>query len=608
MYKWRIIHQMDNSYKLTNETIRNNKINNQSYIIEGLAKIIIGPNCDMRLSLQQVEEIGEVQTTGDLTYHEKYPIKFCINNGKLLSFEYLWEDEISSVRIKKALLLQLQMSSQTYGQQFYTVEIDHLGSCQTEYIPKTINSHSVTMIKKRNSMFCNDGYQPFFITDNSKLNDQHFIINNRPLYLQSDLICELTHKLNGPIINVNCQETSITQQQWFPLFSINTLTLNVNMQINLTEETEYNGEFIKFDGISETDFEVPDKNHTLLVNNLLIENNITNHNYINLIMNTPEKFSYFIEQLKCLTYEQWKIVYNSWEESIQTREIRNFLENVMLEVQTESSIIFIINHFIVNAKNEYKQLKWINYLSIVKKPTIEFMKEIKSLLTDDLYNHTVYYVSSNIKRFCENHPSCMKSQIIKEMADIIENAVDLEDNTKSLKTLQTIANIGKILSSQKIISLFQKILIDYKMEYNDDLRLNFGQIIDHFRCEQNVDNILWNVFLNTTESNELRITIFNSYIKCLTDGKMKKIMKILNKSLDIQIRSYMICKLVSLFKTHDPSKKHLQLIVYKYENEIIQLNKDNGFLFIIRNSGYYEWIQKTKYVPSRRQYSILIVV
>ncbi|VDP58677.1 unnamed protein product [Schistosoma curassoni] len=70
-------------------------------------------------------------------------------------------------------------------------------------------------------------------------------INNRPLYLQSDLICELTHKLNGPIINVNCQETSITQQQWFPLFSINTLTLNVNMQINLTEETEYNGEFIK---------------------------------------------------------------------------------------------------------------------------------------------------------------------------------------------------------------------------------------------------------------------------------------------------------------------------------------------------------------------------
>ncbi|CAH8675927.1 unnamed protein product [Schistosoma haematobium] len=534
MYKWRIIHQMDNSYKLINETIRNNKINNQSYVIEGLAKIITGPNCDMRLSLQQVEEIGEVQTTGDLTYHEKYPIKFCLNNGKLLSFEYLWEDEISSVRIKKALLLQLQMSSQTYGQQFYTVEIDHLGSCQTEYIPKTINSHSVTMIKKRNSMFCDDGYQPFFITDNSKLNDQHFIINNRPLYLQSDLICELTHKLNGPIINVNCQETSITQQQWFPLFSINTLTLNVNMQINFTEETEYNGEFIKFDGISETDFEVPDKNHTLLVNNLLIENNITNHNYINMIMNTPEKFSYFIEQLKCLTYEQWKIVYNSWEESIQTREIRNFLENVMLEVQTESSIIFIINHFIVNAKNEYKQLKWINYLSIVKKPTIEFMKEIKSLLTDDLYNHTVYYVSSSIKRFCENHPSCMKSQIIKEMVDIIENAVDLEDNIKSLKTLQTIANIGKILSSQKIISLFQKILIDYKMEYNDDLRLYFGQIIDHFRCEQNVDNILWNVFLNTTESNELRITIFNSYIKCLTDEKMKKIMKILNKSLDIQ--------------------------------------------------------------------------
>ncbi|CAI2736137.1 unnamed protein product [Schistosoma spindalis] len=595
MYKWKVIHQLYNSYKLTNETIRNNKINNQSYIIEGLAKIVIGPNCDMRLSLQQVEEPGEIQTTGNLTYHEKYPIKFCLINGKLISFEYLWEDEISSVRIKKALLLQLQMSSQTYGQQFYTVEIDHLGSCQTEYIPKTINSYSVTMIKKRNSMFCNDEYQPFILTNNSKLNDQQFIINNRPLYLQSDLICELTHKLNGPIINVNCQETSITQQQWFPLFSINILTFNVNMQINLTEETEYNGKFIKFDGISEMHIEVPDKNQTSLVNNLIIENNITNYSYINMIMNSPKKFNYFIEQLKYLTYEQWKIVYNTWEQSIQTIEIRNFLENIMLEVQTESSIIFIINHFIINAKNEYKQLEWINHLSIMKKPTIELMKEIKSLLTDHLYNYTVYYVSLSIKHFCENHPSCMESQIIKEMVDIIENAIDLQDNKKLLKTLEIIANVGEVLSSQKIISIIQKILIDYKMEYNDNLRLYFGQIIEHFQCEQNIDNILWNVFSNTTESNELRITIFNSYIKCLTDEKMKKIMKVLNKSLNIQIRSYIICKLISLLKTYDPSKKQLQLKVYKYENEIIQLNKDYGFLFRIRNSGYYEWIQKTKY-------------
>ncbi|XP_018655055.1 hypothetical protein Smp_157060 [Schistosoma mansoni] len=147
------------------------------------------------LTLHHVEEPGEIQTTGNLSYHEKYPIKFCLSNGRLLSFEYSSQDEISSVRIKKALLFQLQMSSQTYGQQFYTVEI-----------------------------------------------------NNRPLYLQSDLICELTHKLNGPMTNVNCQETSITQQQWFPSFSINTLTLNVNMQINLTRETEYNDEFIECEG------------------------------------------------------------------------------------------------------------------------------------------------------------------------------------------------------------------------------------------------------------------------------------------------------------------------------------------------------------------------
>ncbi|CAH8575920.1 unnamed protein product [Schistosoma turkestanicum] len=582
--------------------MKSDKTSNQSFSIEGLAKIITGQRCDMRLTLYQVEQSETILPTKYLSSLEKYPIKFCLNNGKLQSFEYSWKDEISSVRIKRALLIQLQMSSQTYGLQFYTNEIDHLGSCQTQYIPKTINSQSVTMIKKRNSMFCKNEYEASSIIDNLASSDQKFTVNTRYLYLQSDLICELTYTPNGPMKNVNCEETSVTQQQWFPLFFIKTLTFKVNMHINLTEETVYGDEITKFNEISEVDSELPDENEN---QTLVIEKIITNQSYISMVLNSPEKFNDFIQNLKYLTYEQWKIVYDSWELNNQTDGMMKFYENVILEVQTEASLRFIINHFIVNAKNQSNQLKWINCLNVIKKPTIKLMKEIKNLLTSQLYNYTVYFVSLCIKQFCENNASCMEYQIINELVEIIENTVDLQDSIKSLRTLETIANIGPVLSSQKVISIIGKMLIDHKIQSDDNIRLYTAKIAGQLKCDQDLDKLLWSIFSTNTESNELRITIFHSYIQCLTEDKLKKILKVLNKSLDNQIRSYVIYKLVSLLKTQDPSKKHLQLKVRKYEYEIIQLSKDNGLLFAIRNSGYHEWIQKTKYGNFLTELSII---
>ncbi|KAH8868871.1 hypothetical protein KSF78_0004151 [Schistosoma japonicum] len=132
-YKWKIIQEMSNSYSVIDENIKNNKINNQYYIIEGLANIIIGENCDMRLSLHQVEESEQIQINANFSHHLNYPIKFCLQNGKLLSFEYLWNDEIFFINLKKALLIQLQMSTQVYKEQFYTIEKE-MDTCVVNWI------------------------------------------------------------------------------------------------------------------------------------------------------------------------------------------------------------------------------------------------------------------------------------------------------------------------------------------------------------------------------------------------------------------------------------------------------------------------------------------
>ncbi|KAH8868870.1 hypothetical protein KSF78_0004150 [Schistosoma japonicum] len=56
-----------------------------------------------------------------------------------------------------------------------SLETDHLGSCPTEYIPKIVNTHSVTMIKKRNSTNCKHDYQTI---SNLPLNKQQSTVAN----------------------------------------------------------------------------------------------------------------------------------------------------------------------------------------------------------------------------------------------------------------------------------------------------------------------------------------------------------------------------------------------------------------------------------------------
>ncbi|TNN18629.1 Lipid transport N terminal, partial [Schistosoma japonicum] len=354
---------------------------------------------------------------------------------------------------------------------------------------------------------------------------------------------------------------------------------------------------MSINGISKMNFELPDKNelYTPTIDNLFKENNIENLTFINHVMNSPDKFDYFIEQFQCLTYKQLINVYNLWEQFNKTNEVMNFFENVITEVQTESSMTFIINHFIMNSTNLSEQLKWINSLGLLKKPNIEFMKEIKKLLTNQLYNYTVRYVSMSIRYFCENNPSCMEYATIKEMIVIIETSIDSQDNMKLFRLLQAIDNLGHFLPSENVTSVVQKILNDHHLLSNDNLRLYTGLILSHFQCEPKIDELVWNVLSNINESYQLRIIMFNSYSQCLTDEKMKKILVILSESLDKQIRSYILSRLVSLLKTQDPSKILSYLTLQKYESEIIQLNKNIGLFSRIRNSGYYEWLQRTSY-------------
>ncbi|CAH8871189.1 unnamed protein product [Trichobilharzia szidati] len=549
----------------------------------------------MRLTIDSVEESGNAQSTERLFQYQKHSVKFCLENGRLVFAEFSPEEDISSVSLKKSILFQLQMSGETYGLPFRTIEIDHLGTCQTEYIPKNITSQSVTFVKKRNSITCRDDVQIYPLASNLLTSEQKLTVNDRSLYLDSDLTCELTYQPKGHLNIVHCHEVSVIKP-WIEAFYTKPVAFSVYLVIDLIDVNIYKEALPVFHGVSSKYFEFPEeKNRTVDTDHSYLEEIIKNQSFINMVLNSPEKFSDFFEQLQHLTYEQLVEVYSAWNQFGQPNKYLEFLKNIIAELRTDASMKFIIKHLIMNKMDKCEQLEWIRLLGVVQAPSYQLIKEMKNLLDSALYEDTVHVVSLNIRKFCESNPSCMEFDVIRNMIAVIEDSVKSKDIDKSLISLEAISNIGLFLPSKKAISVVRNILVNRHDADNYNLRIYTGQIISQFECDESLNTLLWSIILNENETSELRIIVFNAYFQCLDHLKMRNILSYLSRSLHNQVRSYIVSKIFSLLRTKDTNKQHLQSIVYKFQEEIRRFNEEIGIPFTMKNSFYYEFLQKTKF-------------
>ncbi|CAH8665015.1 unnamed protein product [Heterobilharzia americana] len=427
------------------------------------------------------------------------------------------------------------------------------------------------MVKKRNSETCKDNIPTFNSPGNSVEAKQHFLVGGRSVYLNTELTCELTYQPQKSLDSVHCREISATQT-WLEAFSIKPITFSVHTQLTLIEMSENRDVLPLFESISKKDFEILEDNEGNQVqepNHFSMEETIKNQSFLMMVVNSPDRLNNFIKQLQRLTYEELVETYSAWEQLDQSTDIIEFLQSIIAEIQTESSIRFVIK-YLIKSKSLSEQLKWISSLGVVQNPTYQLINEMKDLLTNSLYNDTVYFVSLHMRRFCERNPSCIKYGVIKNMIDVIENSLNSSDLTKSLRSLEALSNIGPFLPTAKVISIIRKKLSDHENRLDYNFRILTAQIVYHFKCDENIDILLWTIISNASQSNELRIAVFNSYIRCLDDVKMENILLLLSRSLHNQIRSYII-------------------------KRIRRFDEDKGLLLGIQNSIYYESLQKTKY-------------
>ncbi|CAH8665026.1 unnamed protein product [Heterobilharzia americana] len=66
-------------------------------MIKGFAKIVSGPECDMRLKMYSVEEFSPTEGSSE---YEKHSVKFCLENGRLKSIEYSQDEKNHSINLK----------------------------------------------------------------------------------------------------------------------------------------------------------------------------------------------------------------------------------------------------------------------------------------------------------------------------------------------------------------------------------------------------------------------------------------------------------------------------------------------------------------------------
>ncbi|KAA3674324.1 uncharacterized protein DEA37_0009471, partial [Paragonimus westermani] len=154
----------------------------------------------------------------NMSSHFEKPIELCYNNSRVTQIRMHNLDSTWSVNLKRALISQMQISTESSELLFYTTESDVSGECLTEYIPVKSESGIITLVKRKYTAGCSnkiriDSVLPAYEfqppTHSSKLP-----------FLDGTSSCEVQIASNKTILQSDCDETlyirstTLQPEQW----------------------------------------------------------------------------------------------------------------------------------------------------------------------------------------------------------------------------------------------------------------------------------------------------------------------------------------------------------------------------------------------------------
>jgi hypothetical protein len=543
--------------------------------VKATASISVLSKCEMSLSLSGVTTASSVPDKSELKIVEDWnwksaletnDLRFSFQDGRVEDVCPSGREETRSLNFKRGVLSAFQNSMNQHERDESMKEIDVAGVCPTEYSVTQKGWKSQQFTKTKDLLGCSDRHD-YRTSLQSTLFHSPDTIQSLPL-LKGSHRCVHTVSKEGFVQSTLCTEALV-----FRPFS----RQEAGAKTDLTQKLTY----------SSTTASVPKRTEPLSGRTTLLfeheqkigsndqtlwsaREKLTELCRITIHDITPEVpglFADLVYLMKGLESKELldladRVQRGNCEDN--KSKAQKFYQDALPMVGTTASVEVMTGMLLSQEVTGTQADVWITSFHFVQKPTVNMLSPLKNLLLSESHRlSSLLPVTSLVKNFCRDQPSCLTLPQIGEIVNVLNDILGMdcqsEEQNLILTTLRAVGNLG---FSDALVSTLEKCVKTPDNPINT--KVIAVQAYRGLSCSVNRKTLM-DTFLNTDEDSELRIAAYLGVMQCWDATVLSQVKTALGKEEVNQVGSFVWTHLSNLMETSSLHKQALKDILYDEE-------------------------------------------
>ncbi|CAL1271066.1 unnamed protein product [Larinioides sclopetarius] len=546
-FVWQIGKTYVFSYKSENSMVYTGK-EKQTTSIEGKVEFQGIDRCNVFLRMKDIsinEKMSDEEME-DFKEKLKIPVVISHNDHELKNICPSPEESTQSLNIKRAMISSFINTMSRLDVPQEVEEYDTLGKCHTKY---TVEKGDDLVIKKEKDLkTCTNRHT--FITDflkkkfpTSLLFTKEYVECEQYIEgkIMKKMVCKEVEKMKFPLKNQNgsIELSGILEME---LIEINTAK-SFQHQITSREELQLNLEDSR-----------PGDSSEKKVRHILQDLCLKNRYVVDIDVNSD--FMKLVSQTKVLSYEELKRIYESLKNKklCSSKKVKDLFVDTLSVIGTDAGVKLIAklieNHDVTGLKAKLLPASF----ALVPKPTQNTVAAVADLVKYHPSASVILGVTAMIHRLCSSEDCDKISSVAKVVAafdEYLGSKCSSGDEKKILTALKAFGNMGYHGKAQRNI-------IECAKSCSKSTKVRLAAIESFRRIDKKIPDEFLDIYSNTSEDYEVRISIFASMVKHADEQQLQQIAEVAENETDEQVSSYVYTFLKNIGKTPFPSKQKMR--------------------------------------------------
>ncbi|CAL8089814.1 unnamed protein product [Calicophoron daubneyi] len=583
------------SYEVTSRASNPNEAVQE---VKGSAKIVAGPNCDVRLTIEEAEIqtrittdqnviSGETETNTSEALKSTF-MRACYDNGRILFVAFPRTSAPIAVNLQKALLSQLQITTESLEIPTYTIERDIAGDCITEYTPEPADSEKIKITKRKYTSGCDNKYA--FHSTFSGISVQPPTKQKKLPFLDGQFRCDMQLIPGSAVMQSDCVEKFSA----YPGMSEHTeVVINTHLELvgdqptdqvttDATEIYESSLLFTHADGLAAGPRAKVDD-----VWNILATVEDTNDSNVPRAVYSMAKKMRTLDKMD-MTELQTRV------QNHQSEAIKTSFKDILSVTGTESSIQFIMEN---SESLGFSTKEVARALQNVRYPTVGMGIKLVDLLAEESFMSSALPISSFIYKLCERNPSHAGGSdvraVVQHFVEQIGEDCSYEnkrDMNKIILTLHALGNVGPYVNPEDALNVLSRCLQNPKVDAS--VQVAAADSVRRAPCNEAIDDELLKHIVDHKIDSEVRIMSYRSYMRCPSSKNIESVLKVLEQEVSQQVGSFIYSHLSTIPSTSSHSAGYWKALLAPYVDKIRSL-ADRFDLTVRSYSKYLERFRRT---------------